>query len=252
MSVPQNISLSEIGGPDTRAAWLFGSHARRQGRSDSDIDVLLVERKRRRSFERGAVACSVYTWHHLLRMAEFGSLFVRHLIDEATPIWDPDCLLDQLRARYHAPADYGDYIVALRHAFRLVPLDPVEYGVRPEGAWRLARFLLRSCVYAELAGRGQLTFDMELAARRLGDLRILRLCRLRQGWHSDMCELRSIVSSRWGCLPIRTEGSVEAVIVNSWRESPLTVVLGLRLLNPGGLLPEYELLADLAGSGEFI
>ncbi len=88
-------SATHTNGSDAYALWLYGSHARGDHDELSDVDVLLVSEASCRpesivriapelsSFDPEQLSISHYTWSEFDAMREYGSLFLRHIRDEA-------------------------------------------------------------------------------------------------------------------------------------------------------------------------
>jgi len=157
--------LSEFG-DDNRGLVLYGSRARGTSRDDSDIDVLQIVEDNPRSYAVGSMNVTVYTAAHLTSMAERGSLFVRHLIDEGIVLSDPYNLVSAALGAYREPATY----LRLKTELRVL----LEAMSKPDAAQyrplldNLARFTVRSALYVRTAELGNPIFDVEAAARVAG------------------------------------------------------------------------------------
>jgi predicted nucleotidyltransferase len=247
----KNSLMKSIQG-EYRALWLFGSCARGDADLFSDIDVIQVSGKRAASYRVGRLAVSVYTLPHLFRMAWSGSLFVRHLIQEAVAIEDNNNLLGDLRVSFVEPESYLEYRRELMAASVLLSVSESEYRSRQERQWRLGCFIFRSYLYALLADDRQLVFSIKDVSCVLKDQRIEELLRSRQADYVRYQQLLHVLADYSGPIPICTAGSIEAEIVNAWGKRSLLVILGLRLLNSSDLLPEYEVLAEVVGGTEIL
>ena len=77
------------------AIWLYGSHARGDADSMSDVDILVISDG---DITPGGMASVVgcpsrlsiarYAWGEIIGMADYGSLFLRHLQLEGRPLWE--------------------------------------------------------------------------------------------------------------------------------------------------------------------
>lgn len=235
---------------DFLALFLFGSYARGDPKEDSDVDVLQVVRNQRPSYRDGVFNFSVYTKEHLLSMAERGSLFVRHVLQESVVISDSEEIFEELRAHFRAPLSYADFRSDVCAATALLDVDDATYRTRWSGLHSLADNLLRSIVYSLAHDRGEYGFSLAKIANYLGDDRILRAHQIRSAYGPDPAayrQVRDLLAEYCGKESRNPFGSIEALIVNSLENSELTVVLGLRLLNESGVLLPYEELAQTIG-----
>ena len=121
------------------AIWLYGSHARGVADSHSDLDVLVAKDdftsidniNSSDLFERRGATLSVYTWDEIMRMAEYGSLFLQHLKLEGIPIYETPSYRGYLRKILNQLADYTLAMRDLR-GFNVV-LDDVEESLDNDG-----------------------------------------------------------------------------------------------------------------------
>jgi predicted nucleotidyltransferase len=229
---------------------LFGSHARRQTGPDSDIDVLAVVSEPSLPYKAGVAAVSPYTLEQLVKMARKGSLFILHLLREGIPLRDERRVFERVRASFRAPASYEHLRWDACAAARLLDVDESAYLHRWERYHALVGNLARTYAYSVLSDRGELVFDIGEAATRLGDNRLLAVHALTRNVRPDASAFRGAVEvvAEWcGTPPKNPYGSSEALIVNAYGQSELTVILGLRLLNESGSPLEYESLEDAVG-----
>lgn len=223
--------------PPVSALFLYGSLARGDALESSDIDILQVSPAHRSPYSQGRVNVTCYTRGQLTRLAESGSLFVRHLVSEAIPLDDPTDLLGALRSAYVAPADYGRVYSAVVGAVPIVAIGEQVYRQTARHYAATAGYLLRTYVYARAFERGATSFSMQHISEVIGDSRprerILAL-RLKQ----DYAHFRDVVDLLFeiaGTAPFYRQESLEAFVVNSYGSCELAVILGLRILARGDL-----------------
>lgn len=106
------------------AVALFGSHARGDAESGSDVDILGITSERRtRHVEMGNVSLYLYPWQRLLTEARNGDLFVCHIVRESKTLHDPK-----------------QHIKALSEGFVFKPSYSEEISRASDLAWYLIHF----------------------------------------------------------------------------------------------------------------
>lgn len=243
------MDLLELVDPTAQAAMLYGSHARGDSTSDSDVDLLEVrpEWHEHRSVER--VSISAYTTDQLLRMAMAGSLFVLHLRDEGRVLSDPDGVLAKVLSEYRAPASYERLWREIAAASRALDASPAVLARNPEGFTRLALYLLRTAaIIRQLEQTGAARFAIPVLAERLALPGLAEIFRERETTaRADTKRVpaaRLLLESLVGEPLANPYGSLEALAVNTEVDHPIAAHLMLRLLAGEPNLGYGDLLLD--------
>ncbi len=239
-------AFAALRGPSV-AVVLYGSHVRGRATPESDVDVLQVVSNPASAYRVGPVSVTPYTPNHLRTMAQRGSLFIRHVIDEGVVLHDPPRLIEQVRACFRRPATYGGLRAEVCAASRLLDVSNEGYERRWRKYHSLVAHMVRSYAYSVLADRDELVFDWNDAVRALGAPELVSVIPLARATLPSIDEFRSaiaLLAKACGAAPRNEYGTAEALIVNAYGRSPLTVILGLRLLNDSDAPLEYEALEE--------
>jgi len=177
---------------------LYGSYARGDYQSSSDIDVLCITTSRKRAQRMdGHVTVHIYDIKDLLETARLGGLFILHLVSEAKPLHDPSGYLDQLSAAFQKPDSYTlSARRTVKPATALLDIGESLFAIAPQPFMHAALFLCRTLLYAEHADRGPFTFSMrELAAT---DETASIICRIKDqaASYTDFKNIRQAVRNK--------------------------------------------------------
>lgn len=224
--------------PPYSAVLLFGSYARRDQTQMSDIDILKVTPTPSKSYSLGKINVTCYTRDQLLKMAETGSLFTRHLVYESIPLIDPDNFLDRLRARFRLTDNYDNVLREVKCSVGLLAITENTFTESAHYYSATASYLLRTYVYAFAFRSGSQTFSMSaLAEAGLDHGANVPLAALRA--IETYANFRYVVDMIFHLVGIDftiREETLEAYIVNCYGTCDLAVVLGLRILAHGELI----------------
>jgi len=221
---------------DARGLLVYGSQARGDAVAGSDLDLLALVDTPRPSNYAGDVNISYYTREQLA--TGLGTLFGAHLKRDAKIVSDADgWLTDALEAMGDVDTDR-----LLQRAWRMSELFASPERDLPKylpGLLREARYLLRSCLYAQAIAAGEPCFSVRELATRHNDPELAHLLASRQlGEPSgdDLNEYLSRLRRIVGEFPPSENGSLEATIVNEWER-------------PGDLLSMAFLALGITGRG---
>lgn len=224
-----------LGDHNDDAYVLYGSYARGDYASVSDIDILRITTQRMRAPRLdGQVLLHIYDIRDLLSMARHGSLFILHLIQEAKPIIDPNNYLRQLSVAFRKPSSY---ILAANkmtaQASTLLDVDASVFATAPGRFIDVGVYLCRTLVYAEHADRGPFSFSLRSLATE--DETASMICKIKDISlsYSDFLSLRQVVREKLMLSETRADATSMGELIQKSQGDPLFEGLLHRII--GGL-----------------
>jgi nucleotidyltransferase-like protein len=228
---------------------LYGSRARGDAGTDSDVDLLVLSGKAREPYQDGLVSVTVYTPKQLRRMCEAGSLFALHLVMEGQILADPSGTLRETLETYRAPVSYDALIDEVTAAAKILDLDTAQIAKNPIGLTRLALYLVRTAAITRyIEQTGDAAFSLEVIAAALELPRLPELFVGREDSENldvDRCVRSRVALAELLRRPISNPyGSIEALAVNLEKTHPTASKLALRILGGSQNLGYGDLLLE--------
>lgn len=240
---------------DSDAYVLYGSYARGDYESTSDIDILRITTSRMRAPRLdGQVLLHIYDIKDLLNLARQGSLFILHLMREAKPIIDPSDYLRQISAAFRKPTSYVSAAREITaNASTLLDVDASLFATAPRRFMDVGIYLCRTLIYAEHADRGPFSFSLRSLATE--DEIASMICKIRDASlsYSDFQCLRQAVREKLISTEARVDVSSIAELTQRKQGDPLFDGLLRRIVEGSGtdgyVLPAGATSNEIAALG---
>ena len=235
--------------PRRDAIMVFGSAARGDSDKHSDIDVLVLRRGTSFSERRGQYNIAYYSPAHLRQMAENGSLFVRHLLDDGQILEDPSNVLVNILQCYIRPASYVSFRNEICAVLPLFDISQERFEQFPKRWFDASLFCLRSLIYIAADEEDTLSFSIKKLASDTGWEEAKFLLAARQFEAKQFLKgfTKAIEFIEAECKKECSNPylTVEAYCLNEYEDHPLVLSLTLRLLLGGRTPISYDLFSPV-------
>lgn len=197
---------------------LYGSRARGDFTALSDYDVLRLSRSHHPTFTAGAVSVSSYTVAQLCSAS--ATLFGTHIARDGRILLDTDGELASI-VRGLEPAEPLALLEQVRRFSTVIDLPDDEVTEHVAGVTRLARYLLRTAIYAKAMKEGRPCFSVRELSRRFNDPSLAILLASNTGLTgtpslSTFKELQGRLLAEIGSFPAAAWVSLEQIGVEMW------------------------------------
>ena len=219
---------------------LFGSYSRGDQNETSDIDILVVSRNRKATFYINNISVTTYTKEQLLKMANQGSLFICHIVNEGKAIHGEN-IIPSLIHNLKLPETYLTYRGTLRDCCQLLMVNRIDYKRLYRNLHLLKMYIVRSFVFSLIVDTKEINFSKKNVTTfipselyiSLEDARNNPVCNY-QNYNKNLSDLLLYMN-----VDFEEKASLEVEVVNSYRKNKLMYILGMRLLNTNRKLIEY-------------
>jgi Nucleotidyltransferase domain len=212
---------------------LYGSRARGDHRPDSDFDLLLLVSKPEKSIRSGLISLSFYSEEQLLSASR--TLYGTHLLRDGVVLWEHADELTSTLSQLE-PAHPNELLARVLQLAIVLDdgHDPAESAIK--GLAKLARYLLRTAIYATAMKLGNPCFSVTELADRFNDPELALLLAsdpaiTGEATFSEYEMLITRLRKYLGPLPRNPWGSVEALIVESWESDRVLAAVATRTIS---------------------
>lgn len=218
---------------------IYGSQARGDAVESSDLDLLGLVPASKPSASSGNVNVSYYTAAQL--GSGIGTLFGFHLKRDSKLVVDE---FGYLRAAVDdmGQVDTGRLLARVRVMSQLFTTLDRDLPKYLPGLLREARYLLRSCLYAQAIAVGDPCFSVRELSVRLRDPTLTTLLASRQATEpttNDLHECLSRLQKIIGDFPPSEHGSLEATLVNEWGQASDVLSMAFMALGTSEVGDDY-------------
>lgn len=227
---------------NTSALMIYGSRARGDHLPVSDFDLLRLSPSPLHTFRVGRVSVSSYTVEQLRSATR--TLFGTHLIRDGRIILDPTDTLHHI-IDHLQPANPVDLLATVRRYSVILDLKPADRVAHRSGLVRLARYLLRTAIYAKAMEIGKPCFSVRELAERFHDSTLATLLASDPAVTGPPSEeLLDLLIERLvtvvGPFPRNELGSISALVVDTWDTDRNLAALAVRALSEDGETLNYS------------
>jgi hypothetical protein len=218
----------------TLGLMIYGSRARGDYLSSSDFDLLrLTNSASFPTFKVGRVSVSSYSAEQLRGASR--TLFGTHLVRDGRILLDPTGELTSIIRSIEA-ADPSVLLQKVHYYSMVLDQPSEERSAHLSGLVRLARYLLRTAIYARAMEEGNPCFSVRELAERFNDPSLATLLASDPALVDSpseelLDELSNRLTAAVGAPPVNPYGSLSALAVGTWEADRNLAALAIRAVS---------------------
>ena len=222
---------------------LYGSWARREGHHSSDLDLIVLSRQDRPHRREPQISVSVYSPEQLASATR--TLFGAHLARDGVIVYDPSGSLASIVAMLEVP-QADELLTRVRNSAIALNASAADLELYLPGLVQLARYLVRTAIYALALAQGAPCFSLPELATRFEQPELPVILSSHASIYPTPAlpvfeDLVRRLENLVGPLPANPYGSLQALIVALWATEPDIATLATLTLGTDDSLPYSEL-----------
>lgn len=246
MNVPRDAveTALRIAPPDAVGVLVYGSRARGDHLPKSDLDLLALVDHPAGSRSGDGVNLSCYTQEQLSSAS--GTLFGMHIRRDGIVVADTGGCLSAI-VNTLADPDPSYLISRVRHFSAILEVVDRDPDQNLDGLCRLARYLLRTAIYAQALAEGHPCFSVRELAERYHTPQLVTLLSsdrsaVENSTAQDLDELRSRIAVVAGDPETAGYSTIQALAVGEWETNRERSVLATMALANNAQEFDYSLM----------
>lgn len=222
---------------------VYGSWARNEARESSDLDMLVLSNVRTQSHPAEKVSISFYSSEQLIGARR--TLFGTHLARDGMILHDTYGQMERILATF-TPPDPDTLLRRVRDFSVILDVTGRDRVTYLSGLTQVARYLLRTAMYALALQDGRPCFSLDELSIRFDQLELTTLLSSHPGVYPEpsdevLADLVRRLAAVVGPRPENPHGSLHALIVVAWHEDRDLANLATLALGVNDSLPYSEI-----------